>query len=314
MDVKQMTYILTIAQEGGISKAAAKLFITQSALDQQLLKLERELGTRLFVRARGSFSLTEAGRVYVEYAGRMVALKNEAYRIIHDLADRRRGTLSLAFAPERGMEMFMAVYPRFYQSYPDITVIPQEVGVTRQLELLAGDALDLGFLSRPEGELPGFVQVPLRREEFLLLTPRDHPLAARAAPPGQPLTVLESDCLWDLTYSLICRPSTQREVIDPLFERAGRKPDLFLETASNRTNVAMVRKGLSCSIVPAYYAQGVEDVACFRLAARPSWTISACYRRNRYLSEAARHFITLAAAYFRPEGAAEDTQKKERSL
>ena len=40
MDVKQMTYILTIAQEGGISKAAAKLFITQSALDQQLLKLE----------------------------------------------------------------------------------------------------------------------------------------------------------------------------------------------------------------------------------------------------------------------------------
>lgn len=45
MDVKQMLYMVTIAQEGGISKAAAKLFITQSALDQQLLKLEHELGT-----------------------------------------------------------------------------------------------------------------------------------------------------------------------------------------------------------------------------------------------------------------------------
>lgn len=122
MDVKQMTYILTIAQEGGISKAAAKLFITQSALDQQLLKLEHELGTRLFFRSRSSFALTEAGRVYVEYARRMLELKNEAYRIIHDIADRRRGTLSLAFAPERGMEMFMAVYPRFYQSYPEVTV------------------------------------------------------------------------------------------------------------------------------------------------------------------------------------------------
>ena len=83
MDVKQMTYILTIAQEGGISKAAAKLFITQSALDQQLLKLEHELGTRLFFRSRSSFALTEAGRVYVEYARRMLELKNEAYRIIH---------------------------------------------------------------------------------------------------------------------------------------------------------------------------------------------------------------------------------------
>ena len=76
MDVKQMTYILTIAQEGGISKAAAKLFITQSALDQQLLKLEHELGTRLFFRSRSSFALTEAGRVYVDYARRMLELKN----------------------------------------------------------------------------------------------------------------------------------------------------------------------------------------------------------------------------------------------
>ena len=59
MDVKQMLYMVTIAQEGGISKAAAKLFITQSALDQQLLKLEHELGTPLFFRSRTSFSLTE---------------------------------------------------------------------------------------------------------------------------------------------------------------------------------------------------------------------------------------------------------------
>ena len=180
MDVKQMTYILTIAQEGGISKAAAKLFITQSALDQQLLKLEHELGTRLFFRSRSSFALTEAGRVYVEYARRMLELKNEAYRIIHDIAGRRRGTLSLAFAPERGMEMFMAVYPRFYQSYPEVTVTPREISVRRQLEMLAGDELDLGFISRPEGEVPGLTCVPLLREEFLLITPRSHPLAARA--------------------------------------------------------------------------------------------------------------------------------------
>ena len=56
MDVKQMLYMVTIAQEGGISKAA-KLFITQSALDQQLLKLEHELGTPLFYRSRSSFSI-----------------------------------------------------------------------------------------------------------------------------------------------------------------------------------------------------------------------------------------------------------------
>ena len=111
-----------------------------------------------------------------------------------------------------------------------------------------------------------------------------------------------------VTFCLIYRSSTQREVIAPLFERAGRKPNLFLETASNRANVSMVQKGLSCSIVPAYYVQGVEDVACFRLSAHPAWTVSACYRRNRYLSKSAQYFIALAAAYFRPECAAQEKE------
>ncbi|MFQ9915734.1 MAG: hypothetical protein ACLRWQ_04460 [Flavonifractor plautii] len=56
------------------------------------------------------------------------------------------------------------------------------------------------FISRPEGEVPGLTCVPLLREEFLLITPRSHPLAARAAPPGAPLTVLDTECLWDLTF------------------------------------------------------------------------------------------------------------------
>ena len=301
MDIKQMTYILTIAQEGGISKAAAKLFITQSALDQQLLKLEKELGTQLFYRSRGSFALTAAGKVYVDYAKQMVDLKNEAYRIIHDMADRQRGTLSLAFAPERGMEMFMAVYPLFYQYYPKINVIPREISVRRQMEMLQNDELDLGFVSAQEQERPGLTCTTLLKEEFVLITPKDHPLAALAAPPGAPLTVLELGQLRDLTFCLIYRQSTQREIIDPIFERVGFKPDIFLETASNRANVSMVEKGLSCSIMPYFYAREQKNVACFRLADRPSWNVSVCCRRNRYLSKAARHFIDLAADYFSRE-------------
>ena len=301
MDIKQMTYILTIAQEGGISKAAAKLFITQSALDQQLLKLEKELGTQLFYRSRGSFALTAAGKVYVDYAKQMVDMKNEAYRIIHDMADRQRGTLSLAFAPERGMEMFMSVYPLFYQRYPKINVIPREISVRRQLEMLQNDELDLSFISAKAQDRPGLLSTTLLTEEFVLITPQDHPLAALAAPPGEPLAVLDTEHLRDLTFCLIYRQSTQREIIDPIFERAGIKPDIFLETASNRANVSMVENGLSCSIMPYYYVKDRRSVACFRLAERPTWNVSVCCRRNRYLSKAARYFIELATEYFRRE-------------
>ena len=64
MDTKQIEYILKIAEENNITKAAEKLFITQSALNQQLLKLEKELGTPLFHRSRTNWRLTEAGEIY----------------------------------------------------------------------------------------------------------------------------------------------------------------------------------------------------------------------------------------------------------
>ena len=66
MDTRQIEYILQIAEENNITHAAAKLFITQSALNQQLIKLENELGTPLFHRSRTNWHLTEAGKVYVE--------------------------------------------------------------------------------------------------------------------------------------------------------------------------------------------------------------------------------------------------------
>lgn len=307
MDVKQLHYILAIAEEGGVTKAASKLFITQSALDQQLLKLERELGVQLFRRARNDFALTPAGEIYVSYAKRMLALKNEAYLIIQDLADRQRGRLSVAFAPERGMEMFMAVYPDFYLTYPEVTVVPREMSVRRQLELLQKEELDLGFVSMREVSAPGLTCIPLVREEFVLIVPPSYPQAKLAAPRGKPLKILDPELVRDVPFSLMYRESTQREVLDPIFEGWGFAPNLFLETASNRANVSMVERGLSCSIVPYFYVTGSDRVAVFRLKERPFWSISVCYRRGRYLSRSVQDFIDRARQYFlsqmpQPEG------------
>ena len=301
MDTKQISFILTIAEEGGITKAANKLFISQSALDQQLLKLENELGTQLFVRSHNNFSLTEAGEIYVSYAKRILSLKNEAYNRIRDLADRQKGTLSLAFAPERGMEMFMSVYPEFYRAYPEIAILPREIGVKKQLEMLLNEELDLGFVSLTPENIPGLTLKPLLKEEFVLIVPLSHPLAGLAAPPGRPLTVLKAEQLESLTFSLMYKESTQRKVIDSIFSRYGLELNIFLTTASNRANISMVKNGLSCSILPHYYVRDRKDVACFYLADRPSWVLCACYRSNRYLSNAARRFIQLAEDYFEKE-------------
>lgn len=298
MDIKQMTYILAIAEEGGITKAADKLFLTQSALDQQLLKLEDELGVPLFYRARNHFSLTSAGEVYVKYAKQVLRLISEADFVIHDIADQQKGTLSFAFVPERGSEMFMAVYPDFYKKYPGIRAVPREINGKTQLLMLQNDELDFGFILIGEESIPGVVCRPIVKEEFVLIAPASHPLA-KLAGAGRPIATLDIERLRGVPISLMYRGSTQRTVIDPLFEKRGFKPDIFLEATSNRVNVSLVEKGLCCSIVPYYYVHNNRNVACFRLDGMPAWNMSVCHRRGRYLGKAAEYFISMAADYFR---------------
>lgn len=75
MDTRQMEYIIQISEERSITKAAEKLFITQSALNQQLQKLEKELGISLFIRTRSDWQLTPAGEIYVNTARQILNLK-----------------------------------------------------------------------------------------------------------------------------------------------------------------------------------------------------------------------------------------------
>lgn len=298
MDIKQINYILAIADEGGVTKAANKLFITQSALDQQLIKLEKDLGVQLFVRSRSSFMPTSAGKVYIEYARRIVSLKNEAYLRIQDISDQKKSSLTMALAPERGMDMFLEIYPEFYKSYPKVSISPRDISVKKQIELLLKDELDLAFLSIKENSIPSLVTKHLLLEEFYLIVPKNHPLAQKEAPKNAPLTVLDGEDLKDLSFCLMYRESTQREVIDPVFKEYGINPTILLETTSNRTNISIVEKGIACSILPKFYVQPSHNVACFRLSSAPSWNINVCYRNNRYQSKASQYFIELAEEYF----------------
>lgn len=155
MDLRQIQYIVAIAEENNITRAAEKLYITQSALNQQLLKLEKELGVQLFHRSRTDWHPTEAGEIYLKAAREMLLLKKDTYHRIHDLAKIQQGELSVGFTPGRGIAMFSNVYPKFHRLHPNIQVTPRELSVQKQQELLISGELDLGFVTLvPEQQKP----------------------------------------------------------------------------------------------------------------------------------------------------------------
>lgn len=301
MNTYQMEYILKIAETGSITKAADELYITQSALDQQLLKLEKELGAKLFVRSKQRLVPTDAGRVYVEYAKRMLALKKEAYAIISDIAQGVAGTLSVGLTPERGMDMFTNVYPQFYELYPAVNVIPREIRVKSQLEMLRSGELDIGFVTMPKGEMrdASLKYERISSERFVLAIPKDHVVAVAARDEG--LTRIPTARLEECSFAVMFDGSTQHIALTPLFKQAGFKPRVVLKTASNRTLAKMVEHGICCSIFPEYYMKPHESVAFFDIEADILWELSACHAQGKYMTRAAREFIRMATAFWQGE-------------
>lgn len=99
MDLKQIEYIVKIDDEHSITRAAEKLFVTQSALNQQLLRLEKELGAPLFHRSKVDMRPTEIGQVYLDNAREILRIKQRTYNLINDMTDAKKGRLSIGFTP-----------------------------------------------------------------------------------------------------------------------------------------------------------------------------------------------------------------------
>ena len=223
MDTKLIEYILTIAETKSIAKSAEELFLTQSALNQQLLKLEKELGAPLFVRTRNHWELTDVGTLYVESSKKMLEIKKDTYSRIEDMAKRWKGTVTVGLTPERGIQMFTSIYPEIHAQYPETIFQPYEADVETQIKLLDSGQLDFGFHTIFEHKYKHIVYRHILYEPFYLCVPRSHPLAYKdkRTPENYPeisLTEFKNDLftlVLSLTASLQKPASSQNCCLNP---------------------------------------------------------------------------------------------------
>lgn len=294
MDTRQIEYMLKIAEENNITHAANKLFITQSALNQQLLKLEKELGTPLFHRSRSNWHLTQAGEIYVQNAKEILRIKRNAYQMIHDLSDGTRGQLSVGFTSGRGIKMFTSAYALFQNLYPNVVVEPvEDVVINLQRRISTGD-LDLCFLTLTDKDRTDDAYEIIFHEELFLVIPSIHPLAKIRPAAGETYATLDISRVKHEPFVLMGKHSTMRTMVDDIFGQAGFSPNILFETGNNHTILAMIEANLCCGILPYYYIQ--QAPACmtsFRLPARPTWQFAASYKKGHYLSDPARCFIDV---------------------
>lgn len=298
MDTRHLEYIIRISEERSITKAAERLYVTQSALNQQLQKVENELGEPLFVRTRSDWRLTPAGEVYVDTAREILRLEQNARSRIQDMHESGRRRITLGLIPERGVDMFTAIYPTFHRQFPDVRIEPSECNVRTMQQLITHGELDLGLCTLIGNQKDDNTYIHMADEEIYLAAPAAHPLAGLGSPDVQSAPVISLARFKEDPFIIISRQSTMRRLVDSLFKAAGYEPEILFSTISNISEYRMVLAGVGCALLPRVYAVPNPGIVYYALKGHPTWEVAMCCRKDAYLSQAETAFLELCKAYW----------------
>lgn len=298
MDTKQMEYVIRISEERSITKAAETLFVTQSALNQQLQKLETELGAPLFVRTRSDWRLTPAGEIYVKTAREILSLKKDAYSQIQDLREIGNRCITIGLIPERGVNMFTAIYPEFHRQFSDVRIEPVECNVRTMQEKIRKNEIDLGLITLSSFQKDENTYIHMADEEIFLAVSENHALAYLGSADAEHAPEISLSRFSEDPFILMSSSSTMHQLESTLFEQAGFWPEVLFSTSSNISKYRMVLADVGCALLPQVFTIPKPGIVFFRLKEHPSWEITMCCRKNAYLSSAERTFLKLCQDYW----------------
>jgi DNA-binding transcriptional LysR family regulator len=180
MELRHLRYFVTVAEELNVSRASARLRISQPAVSRQLRDLEEELGVVLFDRGNSKLKLTAAGEAFLAHARDLLRRSNEATKEMAAFRPRARRTLTIGYIAPVLASMLTPVLRTFAQKSPDVEVVLREMAPGEQIEALRGGSIDLALPGNPCPELANeFVLVVLERIPFQAVLPDNHLLALR---------------------------------------------------------------------------------------------------------------------------------------
>jgi DNA-binding transcriptional LysR family regulator len=292
VQLHQLRYLASVADERGFTRAAAQLRVAQPSVSAAVRALERELGIELFHRGGSEVTLTPAGEALLPWARQALADCEAGRAAVTDLRELRRGRLSLGATPTLTTELLAPVLAAFHRRYPDVEVSLREDGSRHLVTALERGLLDLAVVILPINH--SWVRTEaLAVEELVLAVPADHPLAGRVSVSvadleGLPLVMFRDG--YDLRESTlaVCRA-------------AGFAPTFSVEGLEMDGVLALTAAGLGAAVVPVsvidpsggLVAVPFDDVVLRR-------TVGLASRQNRTLPPAARAFADALRATFAP--------------
>ena len=261
LDVRRLRIFVVVADEGSFTAAAQKLYLTQSAVSQQMSVLEREIGVSLLERLPRGVRLTPAGQIL---ADRARAVQSELLALEHQMRALRDGPQEIrvgAFGTA-GVELLPVALRAFLRASPGTRVRLSTVrAADAAARLHDGDiqvllTWDFNFAPRPAD--PTLTRIPLPDDPLRVVLPLDHPLAA--APSVRLADLAEEQ------WVVRAHSAPYGDAYQAMCRIAGFEPDIAFPADGYPAVLGLVAAGIGVSLVPAMsLVPGRPDVAVRRL-------------------------------------------------
>ena len=307
MTSRELLYVKTIADEKSITKAAQKLYLTQPSLSHCVIRIEEQLGVKLFKRTTDGLLLTYAGERYYQLACHILRVYNEFEVEINDINKLEKGRITFGITNYLATYLLPSVLPKFHALHPGVELkIIEETSTDMERSLLAGKLdfvimhanPDAGSAKNSQLQFWEFGKTP-----FILVAPPDNPYRDQAVDIGRQYPMLDLKLLKDEKFMMVSRGQRIRQMSDYILSSAGIEPDILLVSKSYETLRRLAAAGMGYTLVPQEYTEifhSDPQPVYFSIdpAYNPYWSLVAAICNNNYLSMASRAFIDLMGAHY----------------
>ncbi|MFR9721085.1 LysR family transcriptional regulator [Aeromonas diversa] len=279
MDLKQLTYLVAVADTGSFTAAAQRHHVAQSAVSMAIARLEQRLELKLFERQDRRVRITPEGEVLLTHARRLLQQAERAEREMEELKSLVRGEVRIGIPFMMGSYFFPPILMAFKHRFPGLRIEVDEAGTRDLLSRMATGELDLAILIA--SDLPAeLVGARLVREEMVAVVGQDHPWRAE-----QSITL---ETFFEEELALFRQGFYHREHMESLAREAGVTPRIAFESNLIPLHKAVVRQGFAVSTLLRMAIE--EDDDLFAVPFTPPIYLALCvaWHRDETLSRANR--------------------------
>ena len=289
MELKQVTYFLTVAELGSFSAAADHLYISQSSLSKQIMALEKELGIELFDRSKRNIVLTEAGATFRKHAQR----HNDEYKVmLANLKEYKRApSLSIIAIPVIAQYGITSYIAQFQSAFPNIQLMLEEREASTILPALNDHQFDLAFVRDNYLDIEQYHVLEVDRDKFMVTLSVKHPLATR--------TSISLSELANENFIMFDKGTIVHELAVDVCREAGFVPRIFYASLRVESILGLVasQSGIALIMEKIFQYHKHPDVIAIPMREIVESKIVLVYPRGKKLSIPAKNFWEFIREY-----------------